>query len=53
MPSDNYQGTSLARLVLLEDAKKTLLVQEDIPYGIGLGNSFTGAYKHRQSESMA
>ena len=45
VPSDLYQGASISRLVMMEGGKKSFLVQEQTPYGIGLGDSFSTAFK--------
>ena len=45
VPSDNYQGEVLARMVLKEGIKKVAVTFVNNDYGVGIGNTFMAAYK--------
>ena len=45
VPSDNYQGTVLAKIVLDEGIKKVAVTYVNNDYGVGIGQTFIDAYK--------
>ena len=45
VPSDNYQGDVLARMVLAAGIKKVAVTFVNNDYGVGIGNTFMAAYK--------
>ena len=45
VPSDNYQGEVLARMVLAAGIKKVAVTFVNNDYGVGIGNTFMAAYK--------
>jgi branched-chain amino acid transport system substrate-binding protein len=53
VPSDNYQGDVLARIVLDEGIKKVAVTYVNNDYGVGIGNTFIEAYKKAGGEVVA
>jgi len=53
VPSDNYQGAVLARMVLDEGIKKVAVTYVNNDYGVGIGNTFIAAYKAAGGEVVA
>jgi branched-chain amino acid transport system substrate-binding protein len=45
VPSDNYQGEVLARMVLKAGIKKVAVTYVNNDYGVGIGTTFVAAYK--------
>ncbi len=45
VPSDNYQGEVLARMVLKAGIKKVAVTYVNNDYGVGIGTTFIDAYK--------
>ena len=45
VPSDNYQGDVLARMVLKAGIKKVAVTYVNNDYGVGIGTTFIAAYK--------
>lgn len=45
VPSDNYQGQVLAKMVLDEGIKRVAVTYVNNDYGVGIGNTFIAAYK--------
>ena len=45
VPSDNYQGEVLARMVLKAGVKKVAVTYVNNDYGVGIGTTFIEAYK--------
>ena len=45
VPSDNYQGDVLAKMVLEEGIKKVAVTYVNNDYGVGIGQTFMEAYK--------
>lgn len=45
VPSDNYQGEVLARMVLKAGIKKVAVTYVNNDYGVGIGSTFIDAYK--------
>ena len=45
VPSDNYQGEVLARMVLKAGIKKVAVTYVNNDYGVGIGGTFIAAYK--------
>ncbi len=45
VPSDNYQGEVLARMVLKAGIKKVAVTYVNNDYGVGIGTTFMAAYK--------
>lgn len=45
VPSDNYQGEVLARMVLSSGVKKVAVTYVNNDYGVGIGTTFIKAYK--------
>ncbi len=45
VPSDNYQGNVLAKMVLDEGIKKVAVTYVNNDYGVGIGQTFLDAYK--------
>lgn len=45
VPSDNYQGEVLARMVLKAGIKKVAVTYVNNDYGVGIGGTFVEAYK--------
>jgi len=45
VPSDNYQGEVLARMVLKAGIKKVAVTYVNNDYGVGIGTTFLAAYK--------
>jgi branched-chain amino acid transport system substrate-binding protein len=45
VPSDNYQGEVMARIVLRAGIKKVAVTYVNNDYGVGIGNTFIDAYK--------
>lgn len=45
VPSDNYQGEVLARMVLKAGIKKVAVTYVNNDYGVGIGTTFIAAYK--------
>ncbi len=45
VPSDNYQGEVMARMVLNAGIKKVAITYVNNDYGVGIGNTFIDAYK--------
>lgn len=45
VPSDNYQGEVMARMVLKAGVKKVAVTYVNNDYGVGIGNTFMDAYK--------
>ena len=50
VPSDNYQGDALARMVLKEGIKKVAVTYVNNDYGVGIGQTFIAAYKKAGGE---
>jgi branched-chain amino acid transport system substrate-binding protein len=53
VPSDNYQGAVLAKIVLEEGIKKVAVTYVNNDYGVGIGNTFIDAYKAAGGEVVA
>lgn len=53
VPSDNYQGAVLAKIVLEEGIKKVAVTYVNNDYGVGIGNAFIDAYKAAGGEVVA
>ena len=53
VPSDNYQGVVLAKMVLDEGIKKVAVTYVNNDYGVGIGNTFIDAYKAAGGEIVA
>jgi branched-chain amino acid transport system substrate-binding protein len=53
VPSDNYQGVVLAKIVLDEGIKKVAVTYVNNDYGVGIGNTFIEAYKAAGGEVVA
>ncbi len=53
VPSDNYQGAVLARMVLDEGIKKVAVTYVNNDYGVGIGQTFMEAYKAAGGEVVA
>jgi branched-chain amino acid transport system substrate-binding protein len=53
VPSDNYQGAVLAKIVLDEGIKKVAVTYVNNDYGVGIGNTFIDAYKAAGGEVVA
>ncbi len=53
VPSDNYQGAVLARMVLAEGIKKVAVTYVNNDYGVGIGQTFMAAYKAAGGEVVA
>ena len=53
VPSDNYQGAVLARMVLDEGIKKVAVTYVNNDYGVGIGQTFMAAYKAAGGEVVA
>ncbi len=53
VPSDNYQGAVLARMVLEEGLKKVAVTYVNNDYGVGIGQTFIDAYKAAGGEVAA
>lgn len=53
VPSDNYQGAVLARMVLAEGIKKVAVTYVNNDYGVGIGQTFMAAYKAAGGEVAA
>lgn len=53
VPSDNYQGAVLARIVLEEGIKKVAVTYVNNDYGVGIGSTFIEAYKAAGGEVVA
>lgn len=53
VPSDNYQGEVLARMVLDEGIEKVAVTYVNNDYGVGIGNTFIEAYKAAGGEVTA
>jgi branched-chain amino acid transport system substrate-binding protein len=53
VPSDNYQGAVLAKMVLDEGIKKVAVTYVNNDYGVGIGNTFIDAYKAAGGEVVA
>lgn len=53
VPSDNYQGDVLARIVLDEGIKKVAITYVNNDYGVGIGNTFNEAFKKAGGEVTA
>ncbi len=53
VPSDNYQGAVLAKMVLDEGIKKVAVTYVNNDYGVGIGNAFIDAYKAAGGEVVA
>ncbi len=45
VPSDNYQGEVLARMVLAEGVNSVAVTYVNNDYGVGIGNTFVDAFK--------
>jgi len=45
VPSDNYQGEILARMVLAEGLNSVAVTYVNNDYGVGIGNTFVDAFK--------
>ncbi|MGE0213645.1 MAG: ABC transporter substrate-binding protein [Parvibaculaceae bacterium] len=45
VPSDNYQGDVLAKIVMDEGIKKVAITYVNNDYGVGIGNTFNEAFK--------
>jgi branched-chain amino acid transport system substrate-binding protein len=45
VPSDNYQGDVLAKIVLDEGVKKVAITYVNNDYGVGIANTFNAAFK--------
>ncbi|MGJ8527381.1 ABC transporter substrate-binding protein [Maritalea sp.] len=53
VPSDNYQGEILAKMVLGEGIKKVAVTYVNNDYGVGIGQTFIEAYKAAGGEIVA
>ena len=53
VPSDNYQGDVLAKMVLGEGIKKVAVTYVNNDYGVGIGQAFIAAYKKLGGEVVA
>lgn len=53
VPSDNYQGEVLAKIVLDEGIKKIAVTYVNNDYGVGIGQTFIDAYKAAGGEVVA
>lgn len=53
VPSDNYQGAVLAKIVLDEGIKKVAVTYVNNDYGVGIGTTFIEAYKAAGGEVVA
>lgn len=53
VPSDNYQGAVLAKMVLDEGIKKVAVTYVNNDYGVGIGQTFIDAYKAAGGEVAA
>ncbi len=53
VPSDNYQGAVLAKIVLEEGIKKVAVTYVNNDYGVGIGSTFIEAYKAAGGEVVA
>ncbi|TYC67101.1 ABC transporter substrate-binding protein [Stappia sp. BW2] len=53
VPSDNYQGEILAKMVLDEGLKKVALTYVNNDYGVGIGETFIDAYTAAGGEIVA
>ena len=53
VPSDNYQGAVLARMVLDAGIKKVAVTYVNNDYGVGIGTTFVEAYKAAGGEVTA
>ena len=53
VPSDNYQGAVLAKMVLEEGIKKVAVTYVNNDYGVGIGQTFIEAYKAAGGEVAA
>ncbi len=53
VPSDNYQGLVLAKMVLDEGIKKVAVTYVNNDYGVGIGQTFIEAYKAAGGEVVA
>ena len=53
VPSDNYQGEILAKMVMDEGIKKVALTYVNNDYGVGIGETFIDAYTEAGGEIVA
>ena len=53
VPSDNYQGEVLARMVMDAGIKKVAVTYVNNDYGVGIGQTFIAAYKKAGGEVVA
>ena len=53
VPSDNYQGAVLAKIVLDEGIKKVAVTYVNNDYGVGIGETFIEAFKEAGGEVIA
>lgn len=53
VPSDNYQGAVLAKMVMDAGLKKVAVTYVNNDYGVGIGNTFIDAYKKLGGEITA
>lgn len=53
VPSDNYQGAVLAKMVLDEGIKKVAVTYVNNDYGVGIGQTFIDNYKKLGGEIVA
>ncbi|MGE3831698.1 MAG: ABC transporter substrate-binding protein [Parvibaculaceae bacterium] len=53
VPSDNYQGAVLAKIVLDEGVKKVAVTYVNNDYGVGIGTTFIDAFKAAGGEVVA
>ncbi|WP_193175150.1 ABC transporter substrate-binding protein [Oricola nitratireducens] len=53
VPSDNFQGEVLAKMVLDEGIKKVAVTYVNNDYGVGIGQTFMDAYKKAGGEIVA
>ena len=53
VPSDNYQGVVLAKIVLDEGIKKVAITYVNNDYGVGIGTTFIEAFKAAGGEIVA
>lgn len=53
VPSDNYQGSVLAKMVMDAGLKKVAVTYVNNDYGVGIGNTFIEAYKKLGGEITA
>jgi branched-chain amino acid transport system substrate-binding protein len=53
VPSDNYQGEVLARMMLADGIKKVAVTYVNNDYGVGIGQTFMDAYKKAGGEIAA